>query len=297
MILAGDIGGTKTNLGVFRVENGRLVSVVDESFPSREHASLEEIIAAFLCKHSPKVEHACFGVAGPVRNGRAETTNLAWDVQEQSLARRIGIATARVINDLEATAHGIATRAASDFVVLNPGANGAVGNAAVIAAGTGLGEAGLYWDGRRHFPFACEGGHSDFSPRDETETELFLYLHQKFGHVAWERVLSGPGLVNVYEFLRDTGRGKESPTIAKKMQTGDPAATISRAAWRVNVPCATLPWSCLCPCMAPRRGHSRSRSWPPVASISAGASRRIWSIDCVMARFSRPSSPRGGWRS
>lgn len=230
MILAGDIGGTKTNVAAFELRDGRLVAQAKASYPSRQHASLEEIVAAFLQQHSFAIEHACFGIAGPIKDGHVETTNLAWVVDERTLARQIGIVAARLINDLKATAHGIATCAAEDFVVLNPGSEGAVGNGAVIAAGTGLGEAGLYWDGQRQRPFACEGGHSDFAPRDQLQSALFLYLHDRFGHVAWERVLSGPGLVNLYEFLRDSGRGREQPEIARRMKAEDPAAVISQAA-------------------------------------------------------------------
>lgn len=230
MILAGDIGGTKTNLAAFDVATGKLQLVVKQTYPSREHATLEEIITAFLSKHSLKIDHACFGIAGPVRAGRVEATNLAWVVEDRVLAREIGIVTVQLINDLEATAHGIATRTGADLVVLNPGAAQTSGNVAVIAAGTGLGEAGAYWDGTRLHPFACEGGHSDFAARNPVEVELFAYLHKKFGHVAWERVLSGPGLVNVYEFLRDSGRGQETPELAEQMRQNVPAAVISQAA-------------------------------------------------------------------
>lgn len=230
MILAGDIGGTKTNLAAFEVSTGSLKLVVKESYHSREHATLEEIVAQFLAQHALKIDHACFGIAGPVREGRVEATNLAWVVESQVLAQEIGITVAQLINDLEATAHGIATQASADLIVLNAGAPKASGNVAVIAAGTGLGEAGAYWDGKRLHPFACEGGHSDFAARSPLDAELFVYLHRKFGHVAWERVLSGPGLVNVYEFLRDSGRGQETPELTAKLHAEDPAAVISQAA-------------------------------------------------------------------
>ncbi len=230
MILAGDIGGTKTNLAAFNVASGELELVVKESYPSREHATLEEIVAAFLAKHTLKIDHAGFGIAGPVRAGRVEATNLAWVVKDRVLAKEIGIEAVQLINDLEATAYGIATRAGKNQVVLNVGDPQATGNLAVIAAGTGLGEAGAHWDGARFRPFACEGGHSDFAARNTLEVELFTYLQKKFGHVAWERVLSGPGLVNVYEFLRDSGRGQETPELTEQMREQDPAAVISQAA-------------------------------------------------------------------
>jgi glucokinase len=139
------------------------------------------------------------------------------------------VKTVDLLNDLEASAYGIATLEADDFVVLNQGAPTAVGNAAVIAAGTGLGEAGLYWDGTRHHPFACEGGHADFAPQNELQVELLLYLRKKFGHVSWERVVSGPGLHNLYEFLRDTGHGEEPAWLAEEMRQKDPPRVITQA--------------------------------------------------------------------
>src|SRR5204862_4963803 len=133
-------------------------------------------------------------------------------------------------NDLEANAYGIPALGAKDLLVLNPGSPTAIGNRAVISAGTGLGEAGLYWDGQEHHPFASEGGHSDFAPRNDLEVELFRHLRNTYGHVSWERVVSGPGLVGVYEFLRDTGRGSEPAWLRDALRTGDRAAVISRAA-------------------------------------------------------------------
>jgi glucokinase len=145
------------------------------------------------------------------------------------LAHELGVKTVDLLNDLEANAYGIAALEANDFVVLNHGAPNASGNAAVIAAGTGLGEAGLYWDGTQHHPFACEGGHADFAPQNELQVELLLYLRKKFGHVSWERVVSGPGLHNIYGFLRDTGRGEEPAWLVEAMRQKDPSAVISQA--------------------------------------------------------------------
>ena len=230
MVLAGDVGGTKTRLGLFDVKGGRLKPLVEETFPSREHTSLDEIVRQFVSKHKSRARRACFGVAGPVRRERCETTNLAWVVDARQLAEGLGIETVTLINDLEANAYGISVLERKDFAVINGGAKDAEGNGAVIAAGTGLGEAGLYWDGARHRPFACEGGHADFAPHNELEVELFRYLQGKFGHVSWERVLSGPGLQNIYEFLRDTGQGDEPKSIAQEMVEGNPAAVISQAA-------------------------------------------------------------------
>jgi glucokinase len=206
MILAGDIGGTKTNLAFFEEVSPLKIGVL-ESFPSREHGSLDEIVREFVGRRGLSVQHACFGIAGPVKHGRTETTNLPWVVEASTLAQELGIATAWLINDLEANAYGIAALQPEDFLVLHAGAPDAEGNAAIIAAGTGLGEAGLYWDGERHHPFACEGGHADFAPTDDLETELLAWLRKQWEHVSWERVVSGPGLHNIYTFLRDRAGG------------------------------------------------------------------------------------------
>ena len=230
VILAADIGGTSSRLAVFDVDAGRLRSVVQERYASSEHRRLEDIVRVFQSSHRLRVDHACFAVAGPVIGGRAETPNLPWTVDATALAREVGLTTVGLLNDLEANAHGIAALDATDFLILNPGSPTAIGNRAVISAGTGLGQAGLYWDGREHHPFASEGGHSDFAPRNDLEVELLRHLRRKHGHVSWERVVSGPGLVGIYEFLRDTGRGSEPAWLRDALRTDDPAAVISRAA-------------------------------------------------------------------
>ena len=229
MILAGDVGATSTRLAFFRVEGKRLKLILEETYPSRQHQGLDEIVAAFASRHALSVEHASFGIAGPVRGGRVETSNLAWVVRAETLARELGLETVGLLNDLEANAYGIAALDEKDFAVLNEGAADSCGNAAVISAGTGLGEAGLYWDGKQHHPFAAEGGHADFSPHNELEIGLLRHLLGRFGHVSWERVVSGPGLQNVYEFLRDTGRGEEPAWITEQMRHRDPSSVISQA--------------------------------------------------------------------
>ena len=230
MILAGDIGGTNSRLAGFAVESARLKPVVEETFPSRAYASLDEIVRTFVATHDVHVAHACFGIAGPVRHGRSEAINLAWAVDAQQLAQALRPATVWLINDLEATAYGAVALAPEDMATLHEGSPVAEGNAAVIAAGTGLGEAGLYWDGRQHWPFASEGGHASFAPSDALQVELLQYLRRQFVHVSWERVLSGPGLYNIYTFLRDTQRGVEPAWLTEELRQGDPAATISRIA-------------------------------------------------------------------
>lgn len=230
MILAGDIGATNSRLAFFSERGGRLEPVVEETYPSRDHANLETIVKTFVSAHDLPIDVACFGVAGPVRHGRSDTTNLSWDVDARELARALHLRSVRLLNDLEALAYGIAILAPDDFVTLNQGAADASGNAAVIAAGTGLGEAGLYWNGQQHLPFAGEGGHASFAPSDPLQIELLRFLCHEFGHVSWERVLSGPGLHNIYRFLRDTGRGEEPDWLSHKMQQDDPSAVISQAA-------------------------------------------------------------------
>jgi glucokinase len=231
MILAADVGGTSSRIGVFQVDHGRLRPVIEEVYASGEHRGLEEIVRAFLSTHRPQVDRACFAVAGPVIGARSEAPNLPWTVDARALARVLNLPTVGLLNDLEANAHGIPGLLDEAFLVLNAGSPGATGNRAVIAAGTGLGEAGIYWDGREHRPFAGEGGHTDFAPRTDLEVELLLHLRRTLGpHVSWERVVSGPGLAAIYGFLRDSGRGVEPSWLRDALEAGDPPAVISRAA-------------------------------------------------------------------
>jgi glucokinase len=236
MILAGDIGGTHTRLAFFDVVNGRFSLVSASVFPSREYSGLDEIVAKFVYTANLRPDTACFGIAGPVRNGRVEASNLPWVIESKRLAGELKITKALLINDLEANAWGIPALDAKDVVALNKVKGEPVGNQAVIAAGTGLGEAGMYWDGSQHHVFASEGGHGDFAPRNQLEVELFNYLRTRFGHVSYERIVSGPGLVNVFNFLRDTGRGAPQPWLLDEMTNSDPAAAISRAAIESKCP-------------------------------------------------------------
>ena len=238
MILAGDIGGTNARLAYFQPQNGHLRLVSERVFPSREHSELGEIVTRFLDESAARPEVACFGIAGPVRNGRVETSNLPWVIEQSRLAKQIRLPSTLLINDLEAIAWGIGGLTAADLVPLNRVNGPVTGNQAVIAPGTGLGEAGLFWDGSRHYVFACEGGHTDFAPQDDLQIELFRFLKDRFGHVSYERIISGPGLVNVYEFLRESGYGKESPALAGKLTQGDAPAAISCAALDASCPLA-----------------------------------------------------------
>ena len=230
MILAGDIGGTHTRLAFFSANDGQFQLVTESVFDSRAHNGLDEIVVRFVNEQQRQPTSVCLGVAGPVRNGRVEASNLPWIVDSKRIAQELQVDRASLINDLEANAWGIGELSASDVVPLNKVKYSVQGNQAVIAAGTGLGEAGMSWDGACHHIFASEGGHADFAPRNELEIDLLRYLLGRFGHVSYERILSGPGLVNVYHFLRDTGRGKEPQWLVEEMATSDPAAAISKAA-------------------------------------------------------------------
>ncbi len=228
MILAGDIGGTSTRLAAFEVQDGHLKLTLGEKYSSRAHKGLDEIVGVFLRAHPVTVEYAVFGIAGPVRNGRVEATNLPWVVDAARLTELV-TANVSLLNDLEANTYGIFELAPKDFAVINAGSPLDGGNIAVVSAGTGLGEAGAAWDGTRFVVFATEGGHTDFAPRDDLEIDLLQYMRRRLGgRVSYERVLSGPGLHMIYEFLRDTGRGVEEDWLREEMAQGDPSVVISQ---------------------------------------------------------------------
>ncbi|MCL4560119.1 MAG: glucokinase [Chloroflexi bacterium] len=212
LLLAGDIGGTKTTLAIYPLEStrepsqGSPRSPVDQAtFPSGKYASLEAVVAEFLQRNRWRVERASFGVAGPVFHGRVQATNLPWLVDESTLSDQLG-APAKVLNDLEAIAYGLPYLNADDLITINPGSPEPHGGLAVIAPGTGLGEAFLVWDAQteRYLPHASEGGHADFAPATPLELELLDYLQPRLQHVSYERVCSGIGIPNIYSFLRDT---------------------------------------------------------------------------------------------
>jgi glucokinase len=228
MILAGDIGGTNARLALFDVKNGKFDLISSTVFPSRHYSGLDEIVKEFVDSSGTHPAKACFGIAGPVTNGRVEASNLPWVIESRRLADELQIDRALLINDLEATGWGVGALTPEHLVSLNQ-VSITAGNQAVIAAGTGLGEAGLYWDGKRQHVFASEGGHCDFGPMDDIQVELFQYLRGRFDHVSYERVLSGPGLVNIFDFLRDTGKGKPPDWLVNEMVESDAAAAISEA--------------------------------------------------------------------
>jgi glucokinase len=230
MILAGDIGGTNTRLALIEERDGRLVPASKARYRSREYASFETVLRAFVATNPGSIDRAAFGIAGPVHAGVCDATNLPWIVDAARVAREFGIQRVSLINDLEANAWGIATLSSDDVAVLHPGRTGATGNVALISAGTGLGIAGVHWDGMQHRPFASEGGHVDFAPRNRLEMDLLEFLLRQFPRVSYERVVSGPGLQNIYRFLRETGRGEEPPWLAARLREQDPNAVVSQAA-------------------------------------------------------------------
>lgn len=229
VILCGDIGGTKTRLAITSVDGVRVRVERELEFPSRSFASFEALLTGFL-KDSETPEHAAFGIAGPVLGKSVRTTNLPWFIDADVLQQRFGFKRCILLNDLEAMAYGLPALGPDDLLTLQQGEPGAHGNAAVIAAGTGLGEAGLFWDGKRHHPYATEGGHSSFSPQDEVEMELLRYLQRRYAHVSWERVVSGMGLLDLHDFLRVHRKAPLPAWLTEEMRAGDAAAAISRAA-------------------------------------------------------------------
>jgi len=232
VVLAGDIGGTKTNVGLFVMGKKRPEPLVIQSFASREAPHLENLAERFLKSHPTPISSACFGIAGPVINGRCKTTNLPWVVSETLMKSRFHWRHVRLLNDLAATALAIPLLRRSERVSLNKGIMQKKGNLALLSPGTGLGQAMLAYQDGEYAPLSSEGGHASFSPTTEAEIELWRYLRNKYDHVSVERVLSGPGLVNIYSWLRDSGRFKEPLWLKALMKEGDRAKAISESALR-----------------------------------------------------------------
>jgi glucokinase len=232
-ILAGDIGGTNTRLALYESGSGpesSLNPVLQKTYLSQAHESIEAVLQLFTGEHGvSEIEVACFGIAGPVIDQVCETTNLPWIVSAKEINNQFNFKQTCLINDLEATAWGIETLDEKDFFTLNPGNENAAGNCSIIAAGTGLGEAGLYWDGERHHPFSSEGGHSDFSPVTPLEFELFQALEKKHGQVSWENLVSGPGLEAIYDHLHHHWQLPTPAWLEDQIQTIGKAPAISDA--------------------------------------------------------------------
>ena len=237
MILAGEIGATRTRLAAYESDGNTLTKVVEKIYMSQQETGLSDIISTFVKTEGIPVHSACFGAAGPVRREKCKISNLVWTIDSRDLATLLKLKSVGLINDLEAFAYGIDGLESKDFVTLSPGIEDVAGNRAVISARTGLGVAGLYWDGFRHHPFACEGGHSSFAPSNEIEIELLQYLHNKYGRVSCERVLSGPGIKNIYDFLRDTKKAEEPAWLREQLRTAqDVPALISQVALENKAP-------------------------------------------------------------
>ncbi len=229
VVLAGDVGGTKTRLGLFLVDASGSRLLLTQTYQSKNFGDLESVIEEFLPAEE-QLSAATFGVAGPVVSGEAVATNLPWKITERSLKKSLSINTVTLLNDLVANAYGVEVMPSKDFITLNRGTR-IDGNRALLSAGTGLGSAILFWDGVRHIPSPSEGGHVDFGPTSPLELGLLQYLVEQFGRVSYERILSGAGLCSIYRFLRDKGKyGKEPAWLSQQMNKNDPAAAITEAA-------------------------------------------------------------------
>ena len=232
MYLVGDIGGTKTNIAILELSGKKFNTVFEKSFLSKEHDSLRTIVKKVFdedVRNKFEINHACFGVAGPVKNGKCDATNLPWFVNAKKIAEVLNIDSSCVflLNDLEAAAYGIECLEENDIYCLNKGVLQKNTTRCLISAGTGLGESIIVWDGKRYKPIPSEGGHSDFAPRNTIEIDLLNYLIDKYGPISYERILSGPGLWNVYNFFKETAYKNTSLWLLDRLKEEDPSAVIS----------------------------------------------------------------------
>ena len=294
LILAGDIGGTKTHLALFSIQGVKLQFELKKTFPSKQYRGLEPVVEEFLAGQKVSISRACFGIAGPVVGGQVKTPNLPWVVDSAKIAQRFKLDSVALLNDLEAAAYGIFTLESQELFTLNEGVSGQRGNKVLIAAGTGLGEATLYDDGRDYHPSASEGGHGDFAPTDETQIDLLRHLIKKFRHVSYERVVSGPGLANIYGFFRDSGRLEEPDWLREKISAAeDMSAVISHEGFsREQRHLCASRLICLYRFTAPKRAIWLCGARPPAVFISAVASRRKSLPSSKMELSCAPSSTR-----
>ena len=239
MLLAGDIGGTKTQLAVFSQEKGAREALAEKQYASSAYPNLESMVQAFMAEFQLPVERAVFGVAGPVVGGQASITNLPWMIRETRLRELLGIENVTLLNDLQSIAYAVPYLSPQDLQTLNHAEPVVHGPIAVIAPGTGLGEAYLTWNGTRYQAFASEGGHADFGPTDALELGLLRYMLQRFDHVSYEKVCSGLGIANLYGYLKDSGYAPEPPWLAAQLvEAGDPTPVVVNAALRhLEQPC------------------------------------------------------------
>ncbi|MDI1309281.1 MAG: glucokinase [Methylotenera sp.] len=229
-MLAGDVGGTKTNIAFYTV-TGDFSPIAEHTYLNKEFSSLEQIIRQFYEDTGFTANTACFGIAGAIHDGRCDMPNLGWHIDSNALATSLGFSEVHLLNDLEATAYGIATLAPNQLATINEGTPVRNGNMALIAAGTGLGEAILLHTNNDYHVSASEGGHADFAPHNEEEITLLRHLTARYGHVSWERVVSGPGLKNIYDFLKTSQRAAEPAWLAELLaQEGDASAIIAHSA-------------------------------------------------------------------
>ena len=223
-LLAGDIGGTKTNMALYSYDGKTFTLLKEDKYRTKDYNDLGKMIADFLSKDKTP-DRMCFGVAGPVLNGKVSITNVPWGIDSKEISKLYNNIPVHLINDLETTAYGLAVLEEKDLHIVRDGKH-TPGNWAIIAPGTGLGEAGIYWDGKSAHPFPTEGGHCDFAPREEPDLEMYTYLKRKFGHVSWERLISGPGIVTIYEFLRDVKEMEVPAWLTDKMLAHDDSAAL-----------------------------------------------------------------------
>ena len=229
IVLAADVGGTKTELALFQIQNGKLVSIKNQRYPTRDHDSFINAIRTFHADETIPIDCACLGVAGVVQGNKVQGVNFAWEIDANKLESNFNINRVLLINDLQANAYGLCALKESDFEILAQGERNS-GNAAIISPGTGLGEAGMYWDGSHYHPYATEGGHCNFGPRNQLDMKLWEFLETKFDHVSWERVVSGQGIYNIYQFLRKLREENEPKWLTDQFKNQDPAIAISTAA-------------------------------------------------------------------
>ena len=228
-VIAADVGGTKTHLALYKMKDNQLSLVREAKYASQQYPSFGTIVSDFQ-KGDNSVDRLSIGFAGPVLKNSAKATNLSWMIHTQHLSDELNIEQVYILNDLEASAYGLAALSNNDLITIHEGNSERKGNAAIIAPGTGLGEAGLFWDGKKFHPFATEGGHTDFGTRKEIDVALFKFLRKKYGHVSWERVASGMGILEIYNFLLQYRKVTELPWMKEKIAEGNAAAAVSYGA-------------------------------------------------------------------
>ena len=231
-VLAGDIGGTKTNLAFYQATESGLKALQNGRYASAEYSSCTAILQQFLTDNNiPKPDRICLGVAGPVLNGKVELTNLNWNIDIQEVKNTMGVNAVFLLNDLESMAYGLAGLTEDDFITIHKGNENSSGNMAINSPGTGLGQAGIYWNGENHFPFPTEGGHADFAPRTDVDFALLKFLQKEYGVVSWEKVVAGPAIVDIYRFLRDVQKMEEPAWLKDALEKEkNDSAVISGAA-------------------------------------------------------------------